>query len=563
MVTRSNGGMASAARAAATGAALALVVLLGAGQAGCKKSDAAGGNAGRNDAAARRRQQADSAFLGHIPTDTPYLFASLEPIPRWYWRRMLPGARAALDSIPLPDASGGPPARFAAAFLRELRASFDEAGLRRLLGIGMEGRFALYGVGIIPVARLELVDGKALLATIERLQAESGLALPTATLGGRPYWRLGDDDFVIVGAVIDDHLVLAGGPTAWVDRDLPVILGTRLPRSGMGDGAAIRAVVRRHGFSDQGIGYVDARRLLAALSAITSREGSASPIAQRCMDELTQLAQRFPGLAFGYDEISEKRITSRVILETDAALAARLRQLTAPVPGLVGGLPSDHPLIAFGLGLDLATARQLAIDAVDGVARLAGECNAPEIAAQMSLRRTALSRPPPAWLERIDGALLSANHVGFGPDGKPNRVEGYAIVGSDNPSMLLTLVKQMAPAGAMLEVAADGGFHDILPAGAMPGLDSLRVAIKPGALVAALGAGMIEAAERTLARSGSTPLVYVAYDYNRIIDRLGSDRRPAGPNARAPVFWSMFRTSAIWIYPADHGLALAISMELR
>jgi hypothetical protein len=507
-----------------------------------------------------RREQGDEAFFGHIPADSPYVLASLEPIPRSYWRRFEPVLRAMFDTVPPPNPAEDPAARFGAALLRELGASLDKGGLRKRFGISPEGRYALYGIGVIPVLRHELADSRALLATLERLQRESGFAFPVASLGGRRYWRFAEDKALFVAAVVGGHLVLAAGPTAAVDKAMPLILGTELPKPGMGDGAPIRKVIRRHGFAAYGVGYIDTQDLLKAFTSLLG--AAASEIPPLCMEDVAQLARRFPRLAFGYDEISDRRISMRVVLETDASLAARLKQIAVEVPGLVGGLPPDRPMLAIGLGVDVAMARPLAIDAADGIAHLALSCGAPDVAVAMVRARAALSTPLPPWLDEIDGGLVSANSVWFGADGKPNRFEGYAIVASDDPARSMTSLRQWAPAGHMLDIAADGKFHDLVPAGTVPGLVTLRAAIKPGALVAALGAGMAEAAERALRRTGPSPLLYIAYDYQRLRDReVGGSDELHTPSVLA--FRSMLGMSSIWAYPTDQGLALAISMELK
>ena len=244
---------------------VALAALLTAAVA-CSKSDSDGKQSPAEPAQAAQHRE-DAAKLAapplfaYIPADSPYVIASFEPLPASYWQRWQPMAQMVLSSIPTPPPSDDPPVKFALALLRDLRADFSEGGIRKLFGIDSKSRFAIYGVGLLPVFRMELADSKALLATIERLQAESGLALPTATIGGKSYWRFGDARGVVLAAVIDDQLVVSGGPTPMVDKILPLILGSEKPAASMADGGALKAVAARHGFAGFMIGVVDSANL--------------------------------------------------------------------------------------------------------------------------------------------------------------------------------------------------------------------------------------------------------------------------------------------------------------
>lgn len=553
----------------ALAAALALACLVACDKS--KETAATGEPAGAQDRKDKAAQLAAPAELfAHIPADTPYVFASFQPVPASYWKRVGPAVRALLDSIPVPDSPTEPPERFALAFLRELKANMNEAGLRKTFGIGAEGRFALYGIGVVPVMRMELADGKALLATIERLQTESKLALPTATVAGRSYWRFGDADVLFVVAVAGNHLVLSGGPTAMVEKALPFIMGAEQPKPNMADGGLLKKVAAQHGFAGYGVGYVDSGNLLKLLfvANLLGAAGGSGGIPPACMEQVTGLAQRFPRLAFGYDEFSDARIAMRMVLETDAALAGRLKQLAVEVPGMVAGPTAERPLFAFGAGIDIEKARALAIDAADGVGRLAGACGSQEGVESAAEARTAFSQPLPPGLDKVRGGYISVLDGSLGPDGKPTNVEAYGILATDDPAALVDMVaKEMsAGGGAPPKVPADGKFHDVVPAGQVPGLGAIRGAIKPKALVAAVGTRGPEAAESALGRTGTSPLFYMSYDYGKLLTKI-METMPSSPDSGERQIMSllsgMFSATAIWAYPTDHGLAFAMSIALN
>lgn len=546
---------------------VALAALL-AGTVACSKSDSGGKQSSAEPAqAVQHREEAAKLaappLFAYIPADTPYVVASFEPLPSSYWQRWQPIAQMVLSMIPEPPASEEPPVKFARALLRDLRADFSEAGIGKLLGVDFKSRFAIYGVGLIPVFRMELSDSKALLATIERLQAESGLALPTATLAGKSYWRFGDARGVVLAAVIDDQLVVSGGPTPMVDKILPLILGNEKPSASMADGGSLKAVAALHGFAGLMIGVVDSANLIKAIAAANYFLSPGAALPPACAEQIAAMGRRFPRFAFGYDEVTDKRVAMRIVLESEAALTERMKQLVVEVPGLVAGETSEPALLTGGLGLDIEKGRQLAVDAVTVLEGIGAACQDASMAEDMTRARVALTQPLPPGVDKIRGAVVSVLDGDLGPDGKPTGVEAFAVIAADDPAALLKMVREQAPAGAVPELAADGKYHPFVPEGAVPGVGAVRAAIKPRALVAAVGARGSDSAERVLARSGPSPLFAMSYDYARIFDKIA---KAAGPNAipaEQKMIFDVFGTVSMWAYPTDHGVALAVAMAFK
>src|SRR6266545_1352447 len=134
----STGGVTMAIRVTRGGLAAAAVACL---FACSKKGDEQKQSANEPAAAAKRRESAAQlaapvGLFGHIPADTPYVFASFEPIPSSYWQKLAPFVKGALDSVPAADPSASPSERFALAFMRDLKANLDKGGLPGTLGIG-------------------------------------------------------------------------------------------------------------------------------------------------------------------------------------------------------------------------------------------------------------------------------------------------------------------------------------------------------------------------------------------------------------------------------------------
>lgn len=554
-------------RGTRSGAVIAALFLLACSKGGEEK---AGGGSVEPPQAVENREKAAQlsapALFAHIPADTPYVVASFEPIPRSYWQNFTPLIKMALDAAPVSDPATAtdPGEKFASAFLRDLRADPSEAGLKKLLGFGADQRFAIYGIGVVPVVRIELADSKALLGTIERLQKESGLALPTASAGGRTYWRFADGDVLVVAAVHDEQLIFAAGPLAMLEAALPFVLGVEKPAPNMADGGQVKKVAALHGLAGYAIGYVDAANLLKLLTMANFFRGAgAGPaLPPACMEELGGLVRRFPRIAFGYDELSDKRTAARMILEAEAGLVTRLKQLAVEVPGLSRNLAAERPLFALGLGIDLDKARQLALDLTTSVETIARSCGNEELANDMTGARAALSQPLPPGLDKVRGALVNVLDGELGEGGKPRNLEAYGVIATEDPAALIGLLRQQAPPGQVPEVPSDGKFHDFLPEGVVPGLSALRVSIKPKALVAVTGSKAPDAAESALAKTGTSPLFLLTYDFGKLMKKVMAESagQTATPEVQKVVM-SLFGNIAMWLYPTDQGLTLAVSMD--
>jgi hypothetical protein len=538
--------------------------------AACKKDEAnknEPSKAADNKAAAAKLTA--PALFANIPADTPYVFAAFDPLPAAYWdavgSAVKPDLEKLLDQM-LQMPANQPGEKFALGLVREFRANLSAEGLKKTFGIAADRRWAFYGIGIVPVFRLELADAKALSGTIDRLSKESGFALPTAQANGTTYYRFDNGDVLIVGAILADQVVVSGGPKALVEQSLPFIVGGQKPQPSMADGGALKEVTARHGFASYGSGYVDAGKLLNVLmlaDLMKSATGGAG-MPPTCKPQLDALAVKFPRVAFGYDEVSPNRAAMRLVLEMEPSLVARLKQIEVDVPGMAGGKLADKALIAFGGGLDIGKAKALATDFADGMLAFGQACGISGMVEEAGEMKEGLGQPLPPVVQGIKGglvALLSAELSG----GRPSNVAGYGYVITDNPGALVDMAMSQLPTGNAPKIEKDGKFHDVVPAGAIPGLDAIKAAVKEKAVVLATGPKGTEAAERALGQSGKAPLIFLSYDYGRLL-KMGGDVMAQmggsmpGMNERMA---QLFGLAAFWAYVSDEGLAVSLAMEMQ
>lgn len=543
--------------------------------AGCKK-DKSGSKPGvqekaEKQAAINRQAAANltpSPLFVHIPADTAFVLASFEPFPRAYWSKMAevmgPEIQSAMQLYAAVEPSD-PGGKFLVGLLQEIANDLTAEGLTKSIGLGPEPQFALYGVGIVPVLRLQLADAAALQATLDRHSRKSGLELPTANSGGKSYFRFDDGETVVVAAIADNQLILSGGPVAMVDGALPFILGNKQPDKSMADGGPLKDVAARHGFAPYGVGYIDGAAVtkLVKVAGFLDSLGGDGDSNQACVAEIEALAKRFPRVAFGYDEVSDTRMAMRMVLEMNAELTERLKNMQVDVPGFTDGSLSDRTLFAMGGGVDLQAARAVGTSFADALAELGAGCDDQDMIADASDMRQAMATPLPPGVDKIHGGLFAVLDAQMSPSG-PSGVEGYAIIAAADAAALVDTLQQSAPPG-MPVLKKDGSFHDVVPEGMVPGLGAIKAAVMDKAVVVATGAKGLEAAQKAVARTGSSPLFFMSYDYGRLMQLSSQAMGPmAGlmPGVNQKIA-NMFGMATAGLYVSDSGLTMSMDMEMR
>jgi hypothetical protein len=537
--------------------------------AGCKKSADKTPEAPTGGPAAPAFPAAKPAppFMAYVPADTPYVFASLEPIPRSYWTKLGaafgPDADALLDKA-LAEPASTPAEKFGQALVRELKGNLNEAGIKKLFGIDSSARGAFYGLGLVPaVVRWELADPAALPATVERLAKESGLELPRQTHQGKDYYRFGDADVSVVGAVADGQLVVAIGPTATIEKALPHVLGLEKPAKNMSDGGRLKEVIAAHGYGPWA-GFVDSKRVVELVAA-EKYFSPAAPPPEACTPALTAAAARVPMLSFGYHEWTDKRVAGKMMVDMEPALAGRLAALVTEVPGLVNGPLPGRPLFAFGAGVNLDAGRKLAADFLGEIGRLATTCGNADVERELGEMVAMLGQPLPPALANARGLVASVLDVRMG-QGAPPSGDGYAIIAAAEPGALLDQIQQIAPLPALASLPRDGKFHEVAPAEQTGGIGAVRVAVKPKALAAIVGGDAAEkAVEAALAQpAGKSPLFAFAYDYGRFMNLIFSAMPNQDPSAAmVKRFAGMMGLVTMWATPTDKGLSIGMTMEMN
>jgi hypothetical protein len=430
-----------------------------------------------------------AAPLAFAPADTPYLFGNLEPLPQPVIDKALQQSAAMtglyaqlLDELrgDLAASEDAEAKRMLAVF-DALRAEFTGKTPQQVvagLGIGLHSRMALYGIGTVPVLRIEVADPEALRGFIGRMESAAGEALPSARLDDLSYWTLRSDGTPLMGiaALIGKHLVLSLAPADADPTVLRTLLGLDRPRQSALDSGALEALNRDYGYLPYFSGYLDSAKLLAALQAdsavdrafLAALDAKRPELSADCAGEFAALAAAWPRASVGYEVFEAERNVSRFVLEARPDIATALMKLRAPMPGLGAG--SEGALINLGLSLKLDALPGVVGGFAGKVASAPWTC--PELAplnaafaeAAKGVNTPALFAAAPVFSGLH--LIIDTLEMDFSPGSSPGGT-GVLLIGSANPASLVAMAKGLAPPLADLDLPSDGS---VVALPALPGL---------------------------------------------------------------------------------------------
>lgn len=380
-------------------------------------------------------------------------------------------------------------------------AGKDVRALMDILGVSPQTHAAFYGIGLVPVLRVELAKPDNLRATIARIEGTAGVKLTTAKVGNLDYWVVGGDDGKAklegVIAITGKHLVATIAPVKPSDADLRTLLGLDKPKQSLADSGGLAALNKSMNYLTYGSGYFDSAKLLAVLkapptpleSSFLTAIGEKKPqIDAVCADEYGQLAAAWPRASFGYTDLSTEHMGLRGVVETRADIAKDLMSLRAPMPGTAA---ASEALFDFGFSMNLGKLPELATKYADSTAKAPWKCsNLTGLNEAMAKAKTTLTNPGFAgYAGMFRGFHLLAHKLEI-KDGQPiPDMAAVLVIGSDNPASLLGMAGNMVPGIATLGLKPDG---QPKPLPAMPNLPiqaPMFAAMTDKALAVALGTG--------------------------------------------------------------------------
>ena len=209
---------------------------------------------GSQDAAQVVADPALQQLLQHVPADTPYamismggggmrdfiakIYAPLEPM-----MKQLEGSFAGLDvqrELGLTDQHYA----LFKAVADECKGKLSVDGLASL-GLNVDARFAIYGIGMLPAMRMQLRDPAALRGTLERIQTRAGARFPVGKVGNVEYWQITGGGYEGAVAIVGDQLVAGLAPAAQRDQVFALLFGTERPADHLGGSERFQSLLSR------------------------------------------------------------------------------------------------------------------------------------------------------------------------------------------------------------------------------------------------------------------------------------------------------------------------------
>jgi hypothetical protein len=507
-----------------------------------------------------------AALLGHIPADTPYLLAALEPPPRAELEHELAQQgelfHKSAELLRQGPVARGPAGRVLLALLDELEPNFSVEGLDRL-GLGAGMTMAFYSLGFLPALRAEVRDPRLVAELIERVMTRSGGPAPIDDRHGRR-WEVKLAGGVAILGVSGSQLVAGITPHAELARFLGRLYGDEPIGPTLAESGRLAELLAGYHLLPRFVGWLDFAAALhqaldeRSLAAADLRAFEVDPgqMPPACRVELDGLVTHAPRLVMGAEEMSPTRQRAMFFLELDGELARELSPLRTPAVGV--GSPLGQAVMSFGVAADVPRFLDVVRGRVRRVLAAPFTC-----AALLGLNQTAaelddqLGKPLPPWLVDLRGIALEVLSVevgGLGP-----KVRGVGVLSAADPIRLYDLAKRYLPQLPNVTLPPDG--RPVKLPGGLLFLDAY-LAMRGQLLGGALGDGAdVELARLMSERPGpDAPLLAFAFDSEKLthiiveLGKLGGGKNPPPP---MPVKGRI----SVRLFVEEHGLAARLTRE--
>lgn len=505
---------------------------------------------------------AQGGILQYVPADTPYVFATPEPMPQDVLDMLEPHLDAILASYKeiMGTAIGDMAAKLEqdplgndeAASILAVANGFGElmsSGSLSESGLSIKSRAALYGVGLLPVLRIELTDVDAFEAFITEIEETSGNSMSIATVDEQSYRYAGDDKGRLILAVIDNYVVVTIVPTALSDQQLSAVLGLTLPSQSIAAAGVLDTLAADYGYTPHALGLIDIQRIVSVFldeqtgvnaEILSLMDYDNFALSDVCRDEIRAAAGVVPRFVAGYTEISVEKFRSNSVFEIRDDFAAGL----ASIAGAVPGLGSDHDgLFSFGMSMDLLAAREFYVARLDALEADPYECELfADFQGGVAKGREALNQPVPPIVYGFKGFLVVIDKIDgfdFASKQPPTEIDMRLIVAIDNAPGLLAMGTMFSPDLAALNLQPDGKPVKFVPPQFGAQYDSIYIAMTDNALGIAVGedaqsglAALLEAAP-----GDPLPIMSMHMDaksyYGFIGDAMMAGKPSTSPDAEA------------------------------
>lgn len=476
-------------------------------------------------------KQADQIVLAHVPADTPWVFANLEPIkPEVLDAWLVPSnAQIPMQVRQYRDAASElqEDAPQMAKLMSAMADEMDGKTVQQVFagaGVDLGGRFAWYGVGLSPVMRGQLKDPAKFQAFVDRMAKAADVSLTKARVGDIDYqhFDVPKTKLQVVVAHHEGQFVLALLPLTESSTQLGLALGSDMPQSQGAVAARLEKVASSQGYQPQGLGYLDTGKLLADVSSgqdalLKALLGAAASGDKNkdmqaefgefsgadCQADLERIAARVPQISFGLTHFDTQRADQRMNVSLAPDISAAFDRVKSSLPGL--GSASGSP-VECALALPLPQIRDFWTSQAQAVASKPFTCKPlidlnkgfEQIGQQIG--KTAI--PPFGNLRGVHVAIDKIS-MGSGSETIP-RVQARVVLALKDPESVVAMAKSMLQPLNNLQLKTDGKPVELPPSLSQFSKDPIWLAMNDHALVVGIGAEEKDKLEAALsAKAGS------------------------------------------------------------
>ncbi len=472
-----------------------------------------------------------SDLLSLVPADTPYVFISSKKLPEPLTKRILQATAQNLERRAdlSPKDIDENLARLISAIQAEFSGKMTPEGLRSL-GIEPNGRMLGYGLGLLPVIRIESNTPDKVEALLARIEKRSGMHAEQRKLGDITYRHFALDALSAVLAPYDGYLIAALLPASNEAELLPYVFGQRRPEHALGQ-ERFAGFEKKHGFRGYGDGYIDLLHLFDLLQGET--QGISSQVMQAlntlkplpklspaCASYYRGLLLSMPRMSIGLTQVGDRSHTTEMILDTPPGVASLLQKIPAPIPDLD---PAGKALISARLGLNVPSLRDALNSLFQTILEKGRACESVDQAAiTKAMQSLGLLLGP--GVSGIKGMALAVNDIQVDPQThQPTEIDADALLAADDPRGLFNLLALVNPQLASTQVPNDGTPVPLPLQDIAPMAPPIWVAIKDQALALAISNEKPSELIRILASkpSDNAPFLAIHYQFEKMMKIAG------------------------------------------
>ena len=200
---------------------------------------------------------AADSILQYVPANTPYVLASVEPLPDSVmdklepkidrilasYENLLQEAMKAIEAEAEAKMEMEEDAAKISAVFGELSSLLSVEGMRNA-GFDRESTLALYGVGMLPVLRIGVTDGALFDAALSRIEDKAGEKMAVGKIDGSAFRYAEADELKIIVATFKSQVVITVVPASFDDAQVSQVLGLKLPASNIAEAGTLAAIAK-------------------------------------------------------------------------------------------------------------------------------------------------------------------------------------------------------------------------------------------------------------------------------------------------------------------------------